>query len=122
MLDSQWDTGRSSRRECCTYSHGAGARGYKWKYSIWSRRKYFLLKLEFLKTDVVQLWIATIVHLIGVEIYLGLTPREAERLRQVSYERQLKAGYKHPGSAGLTSDRWGDAEPWKPKTVEHVAV
>jgi len=29
----------------------------------------------------------------------------------------LEAGYKNPGSAGSTSDRWGDAEPWKAEEV-----
>jgi hypothetical protein len=43
---------------------------------------------------------------------LHLTPREAERLRQVSYARQLEAGMRSPGSAGLTADRLGDAKPW----------
>ena len=60
------------------------------------------------------LWLAIILHLVGVEIYLALTPREGERLRNISYERQLEAGFSNPGSSGLTSDRWGDAEPWKP--------
>ena len=53
-------------------------------------------------------------HIIGIEIYLGLTPRETERLRVISYEKQLEAGYANPGSAGLTVDRWGDAEKWTP--------
>lgn len=44
---------------------------------------------------------------------LHLTPREAERLRKVSYSRQLEAGMNHPGSAGLTADRLGDAEKWR---------
>ncbi|KAF8761191.1 hypothetical protein RHS01_00290 [Rhizoctonia solani] len=44
----------------------------------------------------------------GVEIYIHLTPGEAERLRKVSYQRQLEAGMKHPGSMGTTSDRLGD--------------
>ena len=44
-----------------------------------------------------------------------MTPREAERLRQVSYEKQVEAGLANPGSAGLTSDRWGDAEKWTPR-------
>ena len=43
---------------------------------------------------------------------LKLTPRETERLRQVSYERQLEAGMKNPGSAGFTAERFGDANPW----------
>ena len=60
------------------------------------------------------MWLALILHLVGVEIYLGMTPRESNRLRQVSYERQLEKGFKHPGSAGLTADRWGDADPWVP--------
>jgi uncharacterized membrane protein len=59
------------------------------------------------------MWLALLLHAVGVEIYLQLTPREAQRLRQVSYEKQLEAGFKHPGSAGLTMDRWGDAEPWQ---------
>ncbi|KAI0600029.1 hypothetical protein F4775DRAFT_599554 [Biscogniauxia sp. FL1348] len=58
------------------------------------------------------LWLAFIIHVAGIELYLHLTPAETERLRKVSYERQLKAGMKHPGSAGLTADRLGDAEQW----------
>ena len=50
-----------------------------------------------------------------MELYLLLTPREGERLRNVSYQRQLEAGFSHPGSAGLTADRWGDSEPWEPE-------
>jgi hypothetical protein len=59
-------------------------------------------------------WIAFWMHVLGIEIYLKLTPAEGERLRQVSYERQLERGFKHPGRAGLTVDRLGDAEEWKP--------
>lgn len=58
-------------------------------------------------------WLALAIHAIGVEIYLQLTPRETERLRGVSYQRQLEAGYSHPGSSGITADRWGDADAWK---------
>lgn len=61
------------------------------------------------------MWLAIFLHLVGVEIYLALTPRENERLRQVSYERQLERGMKNPGSAGLTADRFGDAASWTPK-------
>jgi uncharacterized membrane protein len=64
------------------------------------------------------LWMSIFLHLVGLEIYLQLTPREAQRLRQLSYEKQLARGFKHPGSAGLTSDRWGDADPWVPLTPE----
>ncbi|KAL1648404.1 hypothetical protein SLS58_002157 [Diplodia intermedia] len=63
------------------------------------------------------LWLALVVHAVGVEVYLKLTPREHERLRNVSYQRQLEAGMKNPGSAGLTVERLGDAEPWVPKCV-----
>ncbi|KAL8894786.1 MAG: hypothetical protein Q9192_004055 [Flavoplaca navasiana] len=59
-------------------------------------------------------WLALTLHAIGVEVYLALTPKEGNRLRNVSYQRQLEAGYRHPGSAGLTSDRLGDAEVWQP--------
>ncbi|KAI9720789.1 MAG: hypothetical protein M1812_002628 [Candelaria pacifica] len=59
-------------------------------------------------------WLALWLHAIGVEIYLALTPAESERLRVRSYERQLEAGFDHPGSAGLTVDRWGDAPKWEP--------
>ena len=45
---------------------------------------------------------------------LHLTPREAERLRNVSYQRQVEAGMKNPGNAGLTAQRLGDANPWTP--------
>jgi hypothetical protein len=51
---------------------------------------------------------------LGCEIYLWLTPAESARLRQVSYERQLEAGYKNPGSAGLVVQKYGDAAPYVP--------
>ncbi|KAL8764697.1 MAG: hypothetical protein Q9209_007920 [Squamulea sp. 1 TL-2023] len=51
-------------------------------------------------------WMALFLHAAGVEIYLNLTPRESNRLRQVSYEKQLEKGLSPAGSAGLTSDRW----------------
>jgi Predicted membrane protein (DUF2306) len=66
------------------------------------------------------MWLAIFLHLVGVETYLALTPRESNRLRQVSYERQMEKGLKHAGSAGLTADRWGDAEGWKP--IREVAA
>ena len=59
-------------------------------------------------------WIAFWLHAVGIEIYLKLTPSESERLRVVSYERQLERGFSHPGSAGLTVDRLGDAGKWTP--------
>ncbi|CUS14948.1 unnamed protein product [Tuber aestivum] len=64
-----------------------------------------------------SIWVAGLIHYLAVEIYLRLTPAESERLRMVSYERQLERGWIHPGSCGLTSDRWGDAK-WSPIPVE----
>ncbi|KAH8728246.1 hypothetical protein GQ44DRAFT_824540 [Phaeosphaeriaceae sp. PMI808] len=61
------------------------------------------------------LWLAAAIHVVGVEVYLNLTPKEAQRLRHVSYRRQLEAGMQRPGSAGLTTDRWGDADQWVPE-------
>ncbi len=58
-------------------------------------------------------WLALFLHLIGVEIYLNLTRTEGERLRNVSYGRQLEAGYNRPGSAGLTADKFGDNPEWE---------
>lgn len=63
-----------------------------------------------------SLWMALTIHAIGTEIYLNLTPRESNRLRQISYEKQLEAGYKNPGSAGLVAENFGDADPWRPNT------
>ncbi|KLJ09225.1 hypothetical protein EMPG_15346 [Blastomyces silverae] len=60
------------------------------------------------------LWLALFLHIVGVEIYLQLTPRESQRLRMVSYERQKQAGYANPGNAGLVVQKFGDAEPWAP--------
>lgn len=59
------------------------------------------------------LWLSMFLHTVGVEIYLALTSRESRRLREVSYQRQLEAGYERPGSAGLVVEKFGDAEPWR---------
>lgn len=48
------------------------------------------------------------------DLQLRLTPQESHRLRQVSYERQLKAGHKHPGRSGLV--------PRHPSSYEDVAM
>ncbi|KAK0643165.1 hypothetical protein B0T16DRAFT_429891 [Cercophora newfieldiana] len=64
------------------------------------------------------LWVAMFIHVVGVELYIRLTPAESERLRNVSYQRQVEAGMKHPGRAGLTADRLGDAPLWVPKGEE----
>jgi len=36
--------------------------------------------------------LAFVVHAVAVELYLGLTPAESERLRRVSYERRVERG------------------------------
>ena len=60
------------------------------------------------------LWLALLIHALGIEVYLHLTPAEFERLRNISYQRQLEAGFTNPGRAGLTADRLGDSEKWVP--------
>jgi len=37
-------------------------------------------------------WVALAIHAVAVEVYLGLTPAEGERLRKLSYERRLERG------------------------------
>jgi hypothetical protein len=66
-------------------------------------------------------WVAFVLHVLAVEVYLRMTPRETARLKQVSYERQLARGMKNPGNAGLTVERFGDAEKWIPKTPAGMA-
>jgi hypothetical protein len=61
------------------------------------------------------LWVSLALHAFGVEVYLHLTPKEAQRLRHISYQRQMEAGFHNPGSAGLTADCLGDAEKWVPE-------
>ena len=58
--------------------------------------------------------LAFFLHSLGVELYLWLTPREGNRLRQLSYELQLERGFANPGSAGLVVQKFGDADPWVP--------
>lgn len=59
-----------------------------------------------------SLWLAILLHLVGVELYLALTPRESHRLRQVAFQKQLEAGMRDPGSHGLVPERFGDADEW----------
>ncbi|KAF4969139.1 hypothetical protein FSARC_3576 [Fusarium sarcochroum] len=59
-------------------------------------------------------WLALAIHAIGIEVYLHLTPAEAERLRKISFQRQQERGFKNPGSSGLTADRLGDSDKWLP--------
>ncbi|KAF2836605.1 hypothetical protein M501DRAFT_1040784 [Patellaria atrata CBS 101060] len=60
-------------------------------------------------------WLSLALHVLGIELYLAFTPREGQRLRQISYERQLARGMKNPGSAGLVPEKFADADPWVPK-------
>ena len=48
-------------------------------------------------------------------LQIRLTPAEGERLRKVSYQRQVEAGMKYPGRAGLTADKLGDSAVWVPE-------
>lgn len=59
-------------------------------------------------------FLALFIHAVVVEVYIWLTPAETERLRRVSYERQLARGYKHPGSSGAVAQRLGHADEWVP--------
>jgi hypothetical protein len=64
--------------------------------------------------------LAFFIHVLCAEIYIALTPREANRLRRVSYQKQMEKSFKNPGSAGLVAQRIGDADPWIPReeTIE----
>ncbi|KAK8072136.1 hypothetical protein PG996_005484 [Apiospora saccharicola] len=88
--------------------------------------QWTMVTANFAGTDVAQiaaalditagmaLWLAFIIHAVGIEIYIHLTPAEHHRLRGVSYQRQKAAGMRNPGRAGLTADRLGDSEKWMP--------
>ncbi|KAF2164775.1 hypothetical protein M409DRAFT_24680 [Zasmidium cellare ATCC 36951] len=45
------------------------------------------------------LWLALMLHAVGVEVYLQLTMAETDRLRQVSFERQIERGMRPAESA-----------------------
>ena len=62
-----------------------------------------------------SLWLAFFMHAVGVEMYLRLTPKEGERLREVSYQRQMERGMRNPGSAGLVPEKIGDMDAWVSK-------
>lgn len=58
-------------------------------------------------------FVALLLHAFVVEVYLHLTPAEGDRLKRISYERQLERGWKVPGDASwLTKETWGDCEPF----------
>jgi hypothetical protein len=76
-------------------------------------------------------WLAWLLHVVGTEVYLKLTPAEAERLRAISYQRQvscawmllmqLELGYRNPGNGGLTVERLGDASPYVPPPTSPIS-
>lgn len=68
------------------------------------------------------LWLALFMHVIGVELYIMLTPKEHERLRKVSWERQMERGYRNPGSAGLVPEMVGDMDAWNPPVQKPAAA
>lgn len=56
-------------------------------------------------------WLATALHVVGTEVYLKLTPKEGERLRRISYERQVSCfclllllEFVHGGLPGIPLD------------------
>lgn len=54
---------------------------------------------------------------------LTAQPGSAERTqRKWQLLELIAAGMRHPGSAGLTSDRLGDADQWYPKNIEQSAM
>ncbi|KAJ5968388.1 hypothetical protein N7501_004636 [Penicillium viridicatum] len=61
------------------------------------------------------MWLALVMYTVGIELYLRLTTKEAERLRNVSYKRQLAAGMKNPGSTGLVPEKLGAMDLWEPQ-------
>jgi len=68
----------------------------------------------------VAVWMGVTFHILATEVYLALTKDETERLRRISYTLQQKAGYKNPGSAGLSADRFGDSS-WNPPVKNILA-
>ncbi|KAF7970158.1 hypothetical protein HWV62_24860 [Athelia sp. TMB] len=66
------------------------------------------------------MWLALFMHMVGVELYIMLPPREHERLRRVSYERQMARGYLNPGSAGLVPEMIGDMDKWAPPAKDRA--
>lgn len=75
----------------------------------WARLPYNKNTTPSLTLTQISLWL----HAIIIEVYLALTSAESERLREVSYQRQLERGFKNPGSAGLTGNL-GDAPEYVP--------
>ncbi|EMT74122.1 hypothetical protein FOC4_g10002598 [Fusarium odoratissimum] len=75
--------------------------------AIWNIKT---LQLEQHRAWMLRAWFYAKTH------RLHLTPAETERLRRISFQRQQERGFKNPGSSGLTSDRLGDAETWRPGT------
>jgi hypothetical protein len=77
---------------------------------------------SYVSTSGAAAWLALAIHVFAVEVYLRLTPAEGERLRRISYQRQLEAGMRNPGNEGLTAQRLGDAEAWDPTPASSSRV
>lgn len=92
-----------------------------------NQQKQIIVEADFFSQDPIALaaslglpfgsagWLAFWLHAIIIEFYLRLTPAETERLKQASYERQVERGWKKPGAAGLSSQRFGDANRFVPE-------
>ena len=68
--------------------------------------------------------VALVLHVIGVEMYLHLTTAERDRLKQVSYEKQVARGWiKRAGDVSrITPQALGDLPPWHPAVEEHLQM
>ncbi|KAJ4288608.1 hypothetical protein N0V90_011845 [Kalmusia sp. IMI 367209] len=115
------ETAQSLYPECASYANGSNPYQQAMVHADFGSGLSTELGAALNMCFGMALWVALALHAIGIEVYLHLTPKEAERLRNVSYQRQLEAGMKRPGSAGLTLDRLGDSDEWIPpgKEREH---
>jgi hypothetical protein len=52
---------------------------------------------------------------LGVGAYLSLAPREVERSRNISFERQGEAGFENTRSAELVVEQRGNTRQWVPE-------
>ncbi|KAL6156901.1 hypothetical protein ACJQWK_06740 [Exserohilum turcicum] len=63
------------------------------------------------------LWVSLALHAVGVEVYLYLTPSETKRLREISYQKQIKAGMRNPDSSDLSAHRLGGSYKRSPRAT-----
>lgn len=55
-------------------------------------------------------WLALVIHCVAVEVYLNMTAEEGERLRRLSYQRQVEAGIAKNGDG--SQGKGSDADYW----------